>query len=111
MLKGFSEKRYRTLLFILVLIAVSIIIYLYFLKWKTDSIYGDDLYLFKDHASLNTFSEKIKIPLSAGKYRPVHGLGLHFLIECFQKNLNGYYLFNVGIQTINALLFGMVVNI
>ena len=32
--------------FILSVIAIPVIIYFYFLKWKTTTIYGDDLFFF-----------------------------------------------------------------
>lgn len=96
---------------LLLVIAVPMIIYLYFLQWKTTTMYGDDLYMYKAHAALNTFSEKINLPGSFQKYRPVHGFSMHFLIEIFQKNVNGYYCFNIAIQVINSFLFALILNL
>ncbi len=104
-------NKFRYILFVVLVIAVPIIIYLYFLQWKTTTIYGDDLYIYKSHASLNDFSEKVNIPGLFRKYRPVQGWSIHFLIETFQKNLNGYYFFNIAIQVINCFLFALILNL
>ncbi len=101
----------KYIVFLLLVIAIPIIIYLYFLPWKTTTMYGDDLYIYKTHAALHNFSEKINIPGLFQKYRPVHGLSMHFLIETFQKNLDGYYYFNVAIQVINTFLFALILNL
>lgn len=104
-------SKLKTLLFLLVMIAIPIIIYLYFLQWKTTTMYGDDLYIYKTHAALHNFSEKINIPGLFQKYRPVHGFSMHLLIETFQKNLDGYYCFNIAIQVINTFLFALILNL
>jgi len=103
-----QNKNYYLIAF---LIAIPIIIYLYFLKWETVSAYGDDLYVFKNYSGLDNFSDKINLPVNFGKYRPVQGLGIYILIEWFQKNLHAYYLFNIGVQTIITLLFAMLLNL
>jgi hypothetical protein len=95
-------------LFILSAIAVPIIIYFFFLRWRTNVIYGDDLYVFSSHENLKSFLEKISISVPSGKYRPIHDLVLHFIVELFQKNMLYYYLFNVFIQTINNFLFAAI---
>lgn len=100
----------KYILFLFFVIAIPIIIYLYFLPWKTSTMYGDDLYLYKTHASLHSFSEKINIPGLFQKYRPVHGLSMHVLLETFHKNLNGYCCFNIAIQVINTFLFALIIN-
>ncbi|MEO6315841.1 MAG: hypothetical protein ABIU63_02250 [Chitinophagaceae bacterium] len=97
-----KPANYALLLFV---VAIPVLIYLYFLQWKTGTIYGDDLYIFRSHEALNGLAAQISIPVSFGKYRPVHGISMHFLIAVFQKNINAYYIFNVAIQTINTLLF------
>ncbi len=104
-------SKLKNLLFILLVIAIPIIIYFYFLQWKTTTMYGDDLYIYKTHAALNSFSEKINIPGLFQKYRPVHGFSLHLLTETFQKNVDGYYFFNIAIQAINTFLFALILNL
>ena len=71
---------------LLIILLIPVIIYLYFLQWKSGTIYGDDLYIFKGHEGLHSFSEKISMPVSSGKFRPVNGLSIHFLIELLQEN-------------------------
>jgi len=107
--KAISRKDGYYLQMVLLLL-VPVIIYVYFLKWKTNAIYGDDLYLFQQHEGLSGFSEKINMPVASGKYRPIHGLSMHFIMDWFEKNLNGYYIFNVVIQTLNTFIFAALVN-
>jgi hypothetical protein len=97
-----------TCLFILSLIAVPVIIYLFFLRWRTNAIYGDDLYVFINHENLKSFIEKISISIPSHKYRPVSDIVMHYVVELFQKNVTDYYLFNVFIQTVNTFLFAAI---
>jgi hypothetical protein len=106
---SFNKKKHY--FFLISLIAIPVIIYFYFLKWQTVVAYGDDLYIFRDYYGLDSFSEKINLPVSFEKYRPVHGFSMYLMIEWFQKNLDYYYLFNVGIQTINTFLFAITLNL
>jgi|GEM_PF-2432261 hypothetical protein len=108
MLNKNSLDNKKSFLFLLSLVAVPIIIYLFFLRWRTNVIYGDDLYVFTNHETLKTFVEKINMAVSAGKYRPVSDFVLHYVIEILQKNVTAYYLFNVFIQTINTFLFAAI---
>jgi len=104
-------KNKNNFLLLLFALATPIIIYLYFLNWKTDTAYGDDLVVFKEYWKLHTFSERINLPVQFGKYRPLHGMSISFIIELFQKNLTGYYFFNIAVQTINAWLFALIINL
>jgi hypothetical protein len=96
---------------IISILVVPIIIFLYFLNWRTQVMYGDDLIQYMLHARLNTFKEKIDLLLFAQKYRPIQGLSIHFVTETFQHNLLGYYTFNVVIQSINTIIFAALVNL
>jgi len=87
------------------------IIYFYFLPVKTTVIYGDDVRNYMLHEGLSGFFDKINMELAFKKFRPIHGLSTHLVIYFFQKNLYYYYLFNVGVQTLNALLFAMLLNL
>ena len=104
-------KNKNDFLLLLFAIATPIIIYLYFLNWKTNTAYGDDLVVFKEYSKLHSFFERINLPVLFGKYRPLHGMSISFIIELFQKNLTGYYFFNIAVQTINAWLFALIVNL
>ncbi|MFC0773728.1 hypothetical protein [Terrimonas alba] len=101
----------QTIISTLLFVATPFIIYFFFLEWKTNTPYGDDLFMFRTHAEIDTITGKLNLPLLFGKYRPMHGLSVHLLIESFGKNLNGYYLFNVFIQAVNTILFAITVNI
>lgn len=98
-------------IFYLSLAAIPIIIYFYFIKWRSISIHDDDLFIFKAYSNLNGIAEKISLSRSFGHFRPVNDLTLYLIIECFKKNLADYYLFNVAIQTINTYLFALVINL
>lgn len=92
-------------------LSIPVIIYFYFLRWKTEIVYGDDLYIFATHQGLNSLSEKMDMLLAVEKYRPVQVLSLHVIMELFDKNLDAYYLYNVGIQSANTLIFATLINL
>ncbi len=92
-------------------IAVTAVIYFWFLKWKTGTIYGDDLTMFIQNSHLNSFHDKVNLELTIDKYRPVHGVVYSIIVGLFKKNLNDYYLFNVAIQAINTLVFAQLLNL
>lgn len=106
------NNRYKKIGLVLSIIAVPVIIYFYFLRWKTSIIYGDDLSIYTFYEGLNTVYEKINLTLLvAEKYRPIQGLSILFLIETFQKSLEGYYIFNVAVQTLITFLFALNANL
>jgi len=105
------DNRNQTLQLAVFVLAIPVIIFIYFLNWKTTAAYGDDLYMYKEYLKLHSFSDRINLPVQFGKYRPVHGMSVSFIIELFQKNLNGYYVFNIAVQTINALLFALIIDL
>ncbi|RNI29231.1 hypothetical protein [Rufibacter latericius] len=106
-----NSSKIEKFLFYITLIAVPFIIYYYFLPWKTNTIYGDDLIMFRDHYVLKTFNERIHWHLAFQKYRPVHGLVMNFVIEWFGKDINAYYIFNIVIQTIITFVFALILNL
>jgi len=93
------------------IILVPVIIYFYFLKWKTGTIYGDDLYMYIGFNSANGFNEKFHYLISSNKFRPVNEIVFTILINLFQKNLDAYYLFNIAIQAINTLILARLLNL
>ena len=105
MLKG------KNILLIFSVLAIPLIIYFYFLKWKTNTIYGDDLYEYIEDSAPDKFLQIIGLLTNVDKFRPLHGLTAHSLIELFHKNLNYYYFFNVFIQTINAYILAIILNL
>jgi hypothetical protein len=105
-----QPKQQRRLL-ITCVVVVPIIIFVYFLKWKTYVIYGDDLHSYINHERFTTLWQKLNLPVFYSKFRPVHGVVQHLLIETFNKHTGGYFLFNITIQTVNTFLFAMLVNL
>lgn len=103
-------NKYQKIGLFSLILAFPIIIYLYFLKWKTPVLYGDDVGIWINCLNLDNFYEKINFPLIYGKYRPIQGIIVSFLIETFQKNLDAYYIFNVLIQTLMTLSFALIIN-
>ncbi len=104
-------NRNKKILFSLCVMAVPIIIYFFFLQWKTNTVYGDDLYVFRDLLKNSSISKIINSTATNGKFRPVAAFSLKFIFELFHKNLNGYYLFNVLIQTLNTYLVALLLNL
>jgi hypothetical protein len=109
--KKFSPDHRSRLYFILLLIAIPIAIYFYFIKFRAITFYGDDLYVYREYVKLHGFYEKLNLPVNFGKYRPVHGLNVQLMINWFNKNTYGYYLYNVGLQTINTYIFALIINL
>ncbi len=95
---------------ILCVMALPVIIYLYFLPWKTNTIYGDDLYIFKDLSNSKGILEMIRLSMVSGKFRPMHVLSSRIIFDLFHKNLSDYYLFNVAVQSINSCLVAILLN-
>lgn len=95
----------------MLILSVPFIVYAYFSEWRTGTCYGDDLYIFKSHAEASTLSEKLNQPLVFGKYRPVHGIGIYLLIEMLEKNVTGYYIFNILVQSLNTVLLAVTLNL
>jgi hypothetical protein len=98
-------------LFLLALIVTPVLIYLYFLHWKTHVIYGDDVSIFLYQTGLHNLGDKIDMDVAFQKFRPVRGLAVQLLITLFKKNVGYYYLFNIGIQTINTFIFARILNL
>src|SRR5262245_59529159 len=98
-------------LFLVCIVSLPVIIFLYFLQCKAHVFYGDDLYTYSQYMVLKTFSEKINMSVAAEKFRPIQGMVLQLLIDTFGNNSNGYYWFNVLIQSINTLIFALVLNL
>jgi hypothetical protein len=73
--------------------------------------YGDDLFTYKYYTGLKTFSEKVNMGVVGEKYRPVQGISLQLIIDSFNKNPDGYYWFNVIIQSINTFIFACLLNL
>ena len=105
------QPKQRRSLLIMCVVAIPIIVFIYFLKYKTYVIYGDDLHVYIHHEGFKTFWDKMNMPTFYSKFRPVNGAVQHFLIEIFHKHTGGYYLFNIAIQTVNTFLFAMMVNL
>ncbi len=103
-------KKTKQYIWIMSLLAIPIIIYLYFLKCRTYTIYGDDLYLYHSLLKANSFSEIMGLSTNYEKYRPISVLLTKLVFVLFYKNLSAYYLFNVGIQTINTYILALILN-
>jgi hypothetical protein len=102
-----NKKNYYFLLF---LVAAPVIIYFYYLKWRTTTIYGDDLSIYQSHETVRGIMANIKFFSSFGKFRPVHSTILTIMLDCFHKNLYAYYFINVCIQAINGLILALIAN-
>ena len=58
-------KKTRDYSFLLALIATPILIYLYFLNWRTNVIYGDDINIFLYQSGPHSLGDKINMDLSS----------------------------------------------
>ena len=89
---------------------IPVIIFLYFYRWKTNTIYGDDLFAYRDHFRVIEFSEKLKLFISSQKFRPISWLAYETVITFFKAHLFRYYVFNVLIQSLNTIILIGVFN-
>ena len=96
---------------IIYMFVIPVVVFLYFLQWKTHVFYGDDLLTYKYYTGLKTFSEKVNMGAAVEKYRPIHGISLQLIIDSFDKNADGYYWFNVIVQSINTFIFACLLNL
>jgi len=104
-------EKARNYSFILALVAIPIIIYLYFLRWQTTAIYGDDINIYMSHLNLHSFSGRMNLDVAYGKFRPVHSLFTIILIELFNKDAHSYYLFNVAVQSLIVYVLAASLNL
>ena len=101
----------RRFSFMIAVIAIPVILYFYFLKWRTNTIYGDDLNIFISQSSVHGLWARMKLDIAFGKFRPIHGFLTDLLISGFQKNLAYYYLFNILVQVVNTFLLTALLNL
>lgn len=105
-------KRYTLKIYwVLYFIAVFSVIYFYLLPYKTSVIYSDDLFLYIKYHRLSGLWEKLNLSRHFNQIRPVRDLVVHLQILVLDKNMSGYYIFNIGILAINALIFARILNI
>ena len=102
--------RKKNYFLIIPLITIPVIIFLYFYRWKTNTAYGDDLLIFKYHASFKHWYEYFSMSLVELKYRPVNGIVVNSVISIFQKHLLRYYILNVAVQSVNVCLLAVILN-
>jgi hypothetical protein len=103
-----NSKKYSV---VMLLIAIPILIYFYFLRWRPNIIYGDDLNIYMSHFSLHSFGERMNLDVMYGKFRPIHSLVINFLIEFFKKDLQYVYVFNVVIQSLIVYMLAASLNL
>ena len=97
--------------FALSFLAVFIIVYFYFLKWRTNVIYGDDINIYMSHLNLHSFGGRMNLDVAYGKFRPVHSLFTILLIKFFNKDVHAYYLFNVAVQLLIVYILAASLNL
>lgn len=98
--------------YLLSFLVLGVVIYCYFLNWKIETINGDDLLVYQYYTGLTNFFQKINVSLYLSqKYRPVSSFLLHLTLICFKKDLFGYFIFNVVMQALSALLFLRIINL
>ena len=96
---------------ILVFLILYVVIGLYFFHFKTETIYGDDLFLYRDHFDMKNMIDVMNVAKINEKFRPVWGIVLNFIINSFHAAIYKYYLFNVGIQAINSCILAIILNL
>lgn len=85
--------------------------YFYFVNSQTLTIYGDDLYSYREQAENTGIADIIAFGKNCFKFRPVMGIVTYFEVRSFGKSLFDFFLFNVAIQALIAVLFTAIVNL
>ncbi len=98
-------------LYVALMLAVPIVIFFYFLRWKTGAIYGDDLSLWKGREAIASFSDVFNPKLQMDKFRPINRIAFLAVSAILGKNLYAYYVFNIGIQSVNTYIFASILNL
>ncbi len=97
--------------FLLAIVATPILIYFYFLKWRTNVLYGDDAFIYLFQTDTPGLAARLNIDLSFQKFRPVHGFAIEVLFTLFKKHTEYYYLFNIAVQTLNTFIFARILHL
>lgn len=101
----------KTYYLILYFIVVPVIIYLYFLKWKTNTFYGDEILFYRGTAAAKNYFGVIDFSISLGKFRPIHAISSEIILKLFHKDLYEYYVFNAFVQAVNVYLLSLLLNL
>ena len=96
---------------ILALFGMPILIFCYFFLYRTQTIYGDDLFIFRDFEDIRNGKDQLSLMLASQKFRPISFFLMKWVASAFGKHLMRYYIFNVCIQTINTFVFAAIVNL
>ena len=86
-------NKYKPYSQVLIFCILSVIIFLYFFHARTNTIYGDDLSLYRDHIGIKSILERMNIQSVNEKFRPIWGFVLNFIIYFFNIYKYFTYLF------------------
>jgi len=95
---------------LLVFFSIFFIVYFYYLRWKTDTLYGDDYFQYQHLSSVHSFKDVIGVLLDAQKFRPINSLAAKIIVSVFGKHSEWYYVFNVFIQALNTYFLALLIN-
>lgn len=94
----------------LIFCCIFCILYFYFLPWRTQVAYGDDLMMYRIHEETPKFSDQIWAFLQFEKYRPTHDILVNIVMNIFKTNVHAYYVLNIVMLSGVALIFALIVN-
>ena len=102
-----NDKSISNKYFYVAVFPFAILIYFFYYRWHTLTIYGDDLFIFKYYAHDQVLSADELTP----KFRPINDLAVRLIFSLFKKHIFRYYCFNVLMQATIAVLFARVLNL
>ena len=94
----------------LLLAFFCVIIYLYYYWLRTQTIYGDDLFVYNYYGEPD-ISKHFDNGSTLLKFRPVNVAAIKAILALFNKDIYQYYIFNVLMQAINVVLFVRICNL
>ncbi len=96
-----NDSRISNLQLLMLFFPLFAIICLWYCRWQTQVIYGDDLGIY----NVLRFETDLEIVREAQKYRPVNTWLIKLLIATLGKHVSWYFYFNAAMQALYALLF------
>ena len=92
------------------MIGLPFAVFIYFYSVRTQCIYGDDLFIFRDFSNLKLHGNFKEVISSSQKFRPVSFLCTYLIHGAFGKHIMRYFVFNVLVQSLNAIIFTAILN-
>lgn len=110
-LPDFTNSSFTTSFTLKSVAIIFLVLFIWYFRWRTTIVYGDDLALWQLHGGLKTFLQTINCTLTVGKYRPIYCFVFNLLIDIFGKSPSAFFLFNIAVQSVVTLVCAFILNL